>query len=258
MIQITGLSKSFGRKQQIRATAGVSLECRDGLITGVLGPNGSGKTTLLRMTAGLMVPDSGEVRVDGVSVHHDPGNARARIGLQSDMKGIYPWLTPREQFTYYGRLYGLSGASLEARVSAVIADLNMADIADRYAQGFSLGQRQKVVLGRALVHDPRNVIFDEPTNGLDMLAVKEVRDHILRLKNQGKCILFSTHYMSEAERLCDVANILVRGRIVASGSPAELIQLTGKSSFEDAAMALASSEEMVVLTRTQEPILDGA
>lgn len=247
MIELRELSKAFGKQRQIQAVADVSLECRDGMIAGLLGPNGSGKTTLLRMIAGLMIPDRGEVFIDGICMQREPRKARARIGLQSDMRGTYGWLTPREQLAYYGRLYGLRGAALAARVAAVIEDLGMGDIADRHTHGFSLGQRQKVILGRALVHDPQNVIFDEPTNGLDLLAVREVRNHILRLKQQGKCILFSTHYMSEAERLCDIANIIVSGKIVAAGSPRELTARAGKTDFEDAAMAFASKTEMVVM-----------
>jgi sodium transport system ATP-binding protein len=250
MIQVRGLSKAFGKQRQIKAVSDVSFGCEDGVVSGLLGPNGSGKTTLLRMIAGLMIPDSGEVLIDGISALREPRKARAKVGLQSDMRGTYTWLTPREQFTYFGQLYGLSGAALRQRVASVIDDLNMGDIADRYTHGFSLGQRQKVILGRALIHNPRNVIFDEPTNGLDLLAVREVREHILKLKREGSCILFSTHYMSEAERLCDTAHIIVAGKIVTSGSPAELTARAGKSSFEDAAMAFASRTEMVVLAAT--------
>jgi len=159
------------------------------------------------------------------------------------MTGVYPRLTTREQLAYYGRFYNLHGADLDARVQKVLTILHMEEIADRRAAGFSRGQRQKIVLGRALVHDPRNVMMDEPTNGLDVMAVRETRQTIRDLKDQGRCVLFSTHYMDEAERLCDHIAIIVAGRIVAFGPPAALMAQTGKDNLEDAFVALAGSVE---------------
>ncbi|MGH2594112.1 MAG: ATP-binding cassette domain-containing protein [Anaerolineae bacterium] len=240
MIQIKDLKKHYGA---VKAVDGVSFECLDGQITGLLGPNGAGKTTTLRLIAALIKPMSGTVIVDGHDVTAHPQAARAALGMQSDMTGVYPRLTPREQFRYYGRFYGLQGRALEERVEAVVRELKMEDIADRRAEGFSRGQRQKIVLGRALVHDPRNIIMDEPTNGLDVMAVRDTRQTIRALKEQGRCVLFSTHYMDEAERLCDHIAIIVRGKIVAFGAPAALMAQTRKDNLEDAFVALAGSKE---------------
>ena len=240
MIEVRDLIKHYGA---VKAVDGVSFSCPDGQITGLLGPNGAGKTTTLRMIAGLIRPQSGTVVIDGLDVTARPDAARARLGVQSDMTGVYPRLTTREQLAYYGRFYGLHGADLDARVQKVMTILHMEDFADRRAAGFSRGQRQKIVLGRALVHDPRNVMMDEPTNGLDVMAVRETRQTIRDLKDQGRCVLFSTHYMDEAERLCDHIAIIVAGRIAAFGPPAALMAQTGKDNLEDAFVALAGSPE---------------
>jgi sodium transport system ATP-binding protein len=159
------------------------------------------------------------------------------------MTGVYPRLTTREQLRYYGRFYGLKGKALEDRVQAVIDELNIDKLADRRAEGFSRGERQKIVLGRALVHDPRNIIMDEPTNGLDVMAVRDTRDTIRKFRDQGRCVLFSTHYMDEAERLCDYIAIIVKGQIAAQGTPAELMTRTGKDNLEDAFVVLAGGRE---------------
>lgn len=240
MIEVQNLKKHYG---EIKSVDGVSFTCHDGHITGLLGPNGAGKTTTLRMIAGLVKPMSGTALIDGVDVVKQSAKARSLLGVQSDMTGVYPRLTPREQFRYYGRFYGLRGAALEARVQAVIDTMDMADIADRRAEGFSRGQRQKIVVGRALVHDPRNLIMDEPTNGLDVMAVRETRDTIRRFRDEGRCVMFSTHYMDEAERLCDTIAIIHKGVIIAVGSPSELIAQTGTSHLEDAFVKLAGSSE---------------
>jgi sodium transport system ATP-binding protein len=240
MILVNDLKKHYGT---IKAVDGVSFTCPDGQITGLLGPNGAGKSTTLRMIAGLIKPMSGTVLIDSHDVAADPQAARAAIGVQSDMIGVYPRLTPREQFRYYGRFYDLNGQRLEDRVNAVIREFNMEEIADRRAEGFSRGQRQKIVLGRALVHNPRNILMDEPTNGLDVMAVRETRDTIRAFKDQGRCVLFSTHYMDEAERLCDQIAIIVQGKIVAFGTPAELKDRTRQDNLEDAFVALAGGPE---------------
>jgi sodium transport system ATP-binding protein len=243
MIEIRGLQKHYpGSDGPIRAVDGVSFVCPDGQITGLLGPNGAGKTTTLRLISGLIKPQAGTVMVDGIDVQHDPKGVRRSLGVQADATGVYPRLTPREQFRYYGRFYHLSGRELEDRVQAIIDELQMADIADRRAEGFSRGQRQKIVLGRALVHNPPNVIMDEPTNGLDVMAVRQTRDTIRAMRAQGRCVLFSTHYMDEAERLCDNIAIIANGRIVACGTPADLMAQTGKDNLEDAFVTLAGRE----------------
>lgn len=240
MIEVKNLAKHYGT---VRAVDGVSFRCPDGQITGLLGPNGAGKSTTLRMIAGLIKPKSGTVMVDEYDVARNPVAARARLGVQSDMNGVYPRLTAREQLRYYGRFYGLDSQELEQRVDATLRELNMGKIADRRAEGFSRGQRQKIVLGRALVHNPRNIIMDEPTNGLDVMAVRETRDTIRMFRDQGRCVLFSTHYMDEAERLCDNIAIIVQGKIVAFGTPAELMAHAQRDNLEDAFVILAGARE---------------
>lgn len=242
MIEIRNLKKYYGDDNNIKAVDDISFTCPDGKITGLLGPNGAGKTTTLRMISGLIKPMSGTVIVDGHDVNVDPRAVRQALGVQADMNGVYPRLTPREQFRYYGRFYGLKGKALESRVQAVLDELNMAEIAERRAEGFSRGQRQKIVLGRALIHNPPNIIMDEPSNGLDVMAVRDTRDSIRAMRDQGRCVLFSTHYLDEAERLCDNIAIIVAGKIVASGTPAALMQRTGKDNLEDAFIALAGRE----------------
>lgn len=242
MIDVKNLKKYYGDDNSIKAVDDVSFICPDGQITGLLGPNGAGKTTTLRMISGLIKPMAGTVLVDAHDVTRDPIGVRRALGVQADMNGVYPRLTPREQFRYYGRFYHLKGKELEARIEAIIKELNMEEISDRRAEGFSRGQRQKVVLGRALVHNPPNIIMDEPTNGLDVMAVRDTRDSIRAMRDQGRCVLFSTHYMDEAEKLCDNIAIIVGGKIVASGTPTELMARTGKDNLEDAFVALAGRE----------------
>ena len=242
MIEIKNLKKYYGEDNSIKAVDDVSFTCPDGQITGLLGPNGAGKTTTLRMISGLIKPMEGTVLVDNHDVKTEPNNVRHALGVQADMNGVYPRLTPREQFRYYGRFYGLKGQQLESRIQDIITELNMEEIADRRAEGFSRGQRQKIVLGRALVHNPPNIIMDEPTNGLDVMAVRDTRNSIRALRDQGRCVLFSTHYMDEAERLCDHIAIIVDGKIVAFGTPDALMQQTGKDNLEDAFVALAGRE----------------
>ena len=242
MIEVKNLKKYYGDDNSIKAVDDVSFTCPDGQITGLLGPNGAGKTTTLRMISGLIKPMDGTVIVDEHDVRNDSRGVRRALGVQADMDGVYPRLTPREQFRYYGRFYGLKGKELENRIDAIIAELNMEEIANRRAEGFSRGQRQKIVLGRALVHNPPNIIMDEPTNGLDVMAVRETRNSIRAMRDQGRCVLFSTHYMDEAERLCDNIAIIVGGKIVAYGTPAELMARTGKDNLEDAFVALAGRE----------------
>lgn len=245
MIEVRELKKHYG---DVKAVDGVSLVCPDGKITGLLGPNGAGKTTTLRMISGLIRPQSGTAIIDGIDSNREPERARRNLGVQSDMTGVYPRLTPREHLLYYGRFYGLKGHVLDERVNAVLELLRMSDIADRRAEGFSRGQRQKIVIGRALVHDPRNIMMDEPTNGLDVMAVRETRETIRAFREQGRCVLFSTHYMDEAEKLCDHIAIIVQGRIVAAGSPDALKQQTGRDNLEEAFVALAGSSEGLLLS----------
>lgn len=239
VIEVRELRKHYGEDGSIKAVDGVSFQCPDGQVTGLLGPNGAGKTTTLRLIAGLIRPLSGTVVVGGHDVTREPRAVRRVLGVQSDATGIYPRLSAREHLRYSGALHGLRGDELDQRVQAVVDELKMGEIADRRAAGFSRGQRQKIVLGRALVHDPPNVILDEPTSGLDVMAVRDTRQTMLAMKAQGRCVLFSTHYMDEAERLCDHIAIIVGGRLAACGSPAELLAHTGKDTLEEAFVALA-------------------
>ena len=236
MIRVEQLRKRFG---PVVAVDGVSFTAADGAVTGLLGPNGAGKTTTLRMLYALMRPDSGSVEVDGVDAVARPQEAQARLGVLPDVSGLYPRLTPREHLEYYGQLQGITGTALADRIAALFQTLDMNKIADRRTQGFSHGERTKVALARALVHDPRNVLLDEPTNGLDVMSTRAVRDIIRRLRADGRCVVFSSHVMQEVSALCDSIIVIARGRIVASGSPDQLREQTGHKSLEDAFVALA-------------------
>ena len=236
MIRVEGVRKQFGA---VRAVDGVSFEARDGAITGLLGPNGAGKTTTLRMLYAVMTPDEGRIQVDDVDAVKAPQAAQARLGVLPDGFGLYPRLTAREHIRYFGELQGVSGARLTARTSELIELLDMAAIADRRVAGFSHGERTKVALARTLVHDPKNVLLDEPTNGLDVMSTRAVRDIIRRLKADGRCVLFSSHVMQEVSALCDEIIVIASGRIVAHGTASDLRRQTGHDSLEDAFVALA-------------------
>ena len=241
MITVEGLSKRFG---EVTAVDGVSFAARDGEVTGLLGPNGAGKTTTLRMLYGLMRPDGGRIAVDAVDAAADPAGARARMGVLPDAHGLYQRLTAREHLRYFGRLRGLAGADLDRRVDELVELLDMGAIAGRRAQGFSHGERTKVSLGRALVHDPRTVLMDEPTNGLDVGSTRAVRGLIRRMREDGRCVLFSSHIMQEVAALCDRIVILAEGRVAAEGTPDELRARTGHANLEDAFVALSGLDEV--------------
>jgi len=212
----------------------------DGCISGLLGPNGAGKTTLLRIVAGLVEPDAGQVRVDGIDVATQPRQALARLGVLSDARGLYPRLTALENIVYYGRLHGLSRAAAEARAHELASTLQMEPLLQRRTEGFSQGERMKTALARALVHDPHNIILDEPTNGLDVPATRALREALRRLRDEhGKCIVFSTHLMQEVERLCDQVLVMAHGRAVAQGTVAGLCAQTGQADFERCFVQLA-------------------
>lgn len=240
MIEVQGLSKSFG---QVKAVQDVSFSAADGRITGLLGPNGAGKSTTLRMLYTLLKPDQGTARIDGFEVTESPLEVQTRIGVLSDAQGLYPRLTARENIRYFGQLHGLSGDSLERQIDTLIAMLEMETIADRRTEGFSTGEQLKVAIGRALVHNPRNVLLDEPTNGLDVKSTRAMRQFIRRLREQGNCILLTSHIMQEVAALCDHIVIISNGIVSASGSPTELLQLTGKDNLEDAFIEAIGSEE---------------
>ena len=241
MISVEGLTKRFG---EVTAVDGVSFEARDGEVTGLLGPNGAGKTTTLRMLYGLMKPDAGRIAVDGLDAAADPPGARARMGILPDANGLYQRLTAREHLRYIGQLQGLGGAALEDRIDELVKLLDMGGIAGRKAHGFSHGERAKVCLGRALIHDPRTVLMDEPTNGLDVGSTRAVRGLIRRMRDEGRCVLFSSHIMQEVGALCDRIVILAEGRVAAEGTPDELRARTGHDSLEDAFVALSGLDEV--------------
>jgi sodium transport system ATP-binding protein len=244
MIEVQHLRKAFGSGlKEVIAVDGVSFRAEDGAITGLLGPNGAGKTTTLRMLYTLMRPDRGRVLVDGLDPAQDPGGVRRRIGVLPDARGIYKRLTARENIAYFGRLQGLDDAAIAARTGNLVTALDMADFADRRAEGYSQGQRTKTAIARALVHDPRNVILDEPTNGLDVMTTRSMRAFLRGLRADGRCVLFSSHIMQEVAALCDRIVIIAQGRVVADGTPDELRAQTGLANLEDAFVKVIGSEE---------------
>lgn len=240
MIEVRDLHKAFGK---VNAVDGVSFKAADGQITGLLGPNGAGKTTSLRMLYTLMKPDSGQVLVDGIDANIDPQAVRRRLGVLPDSRGLYKRLTSRENIRYFGRLHGLDDALIAQRTQALATALEMGDIIDRRTEGFSQGQRVKTAIARALVHDPRNVILDEPTNGLDVMATRAMRRFLHQLRDEGRCVLFSSHIMQEVAALCDRIVIIARGRVVAEGTPDELREQTGEANLEDAFVKAIGTEE---------------
>ena len=244
MIEIQGLRKSFGtRGGEIVAVDDVSFTARDGEITGLLGPNGAGKTTTLRMLYTLMAPDAGRVLVDGLDPVHEAGAVRRRLGVLPDARGLYKRLTARENIAYFGRLHGIDPAGIHARTERLAAALGMQDCIDRRTEGFSQGQRTKTAIARALVHDPRNVLLDEPTNGLDVMTTRSLRRFLAGLKDEGRCVLFSSHIMQEVAALCDRIVVIAHGRVVAQGTPDQLRAQTGRASLEDAFVQVIGSDE---------------
>ncbi|MDE2135998.1 MAG: ATP-binding cassette domain-containing protein [Gammaproteobacteria bacterium] len=240
MIQVENLRKAFGK---VRAVDGVSFTARDGEITGLLGPNGAGKTTTLRMLYTLMRPDAGRVLVDGIDAAADPLAVRRRLGVLPDARGLYKRLSARENIDYFAALQGVPGAEGARRREALIEVLEMRDFADRRAEGYSQGQRVKTAIARALVHDPRNVLLDEPTNGLDVMATRRMREFMRALRAEGRCVLFSSHIMQEVAQLCDRIVVIARGRVVAEESPEALRRQTGESNLEDAFVKIIGSGE---------------
>ncbi len=231
MILVEDLYKSFG---EVKALQGVSFQARDGRITGLLGPNGAGKSTTLRALYTVLKPDQGQASVDGIDVVAEPLRARACIGALPHGAGLYPHLTARENIRYYAKLYGLPDDSLDERIQSVIDDIGIGEFADRRSKGFSQGQRTKVALARALVHEPRNIILDEPSNGLDVMAIRSLRALILKLRDAGKCVLFSSHVMQEVAALCDEIVIIAAGRVVLQDTPENILNRTGCDDLEDA------------------------
>jgi sodium transport system ATP-binding protein len=240
MIAIDDLHKSFGT---VRALRGVSFTARDGRITGLLGPNGAGKSTTLRTLATLLKPDAGRGRVDDHDILTEPLEVRRRLGVLPHSAGVYPNLTGRENIEYFARLHGLGAAEIDKRTGELIELLDMQEFAERRAKGFSHGQRIKVAIARALVHSPRNVVLDEPTNGLDVMATRGLRSLIRQLRDAGHCVLFSSHVMQEVASLCDEVVIIAHGIVVVHGTPEEIRQRSATATLEDAFVAAIGSGE---------------
>ena len=236
MIEAAGLGKQFNT---VTAVSDVSFLAPDGHITGLLGPNGAGKTTTLRMISTLVQPTRGTARVDGFDVTREPLAVRARLGVLSDARGLYVRLSARENIAYYGALRAMEPAAIEAGVARLAELLDMTALLDRRVEGFSQGERMKVAIARALVHDPPNVLLDEPTNGLDVMTTRSLREVIRRLREAGKCVVFSSHVMQEVSHLCDEIVIVAHGRVVAQGTPAALLERSGRADLEDAFVHLA-------------------
>ena len=236
MIEVEALAKHFGAVQAVRD---VSLRAPDGAITALLGPNGAGKTTTLRMIATLVVPTHGRARVDGVDCVADPVAVRSRVGVLSDARGLYARLTARENIRYYGELRGMDDAAIAASIERLAGLLELTALLDRRTDGFSQGERMKVAIARTLVHDPPNVMLDEPTNGLDVMTTRNLREVIRRLREAGKCVLFSSHVMQEVSALCDEIVIVAKGSVVAHGTAEMLLAQSGRTNLEDAFVQLS-------------------
>ncbi len=244
MIRVEGLRKTFAtRTGPVKAVDGISFAAADGQITGLLGPNGAGKTTTLRMLYTLMKPESGQVLVDGIDAAREPTRVRERLGVLPDARGIYKRLTARENIAYFGALHGIDDARLAARTERLVNALEMRDFIDRRADGFSQGQRTKTAIARSLVHDPRNVLLDEPTNGLDVMTTRSLRNFLLGLRDEGRCVLLSSHIMQEVARLCDRIVVIAHGRVVADGTPDDLRAATGCANLEDAFVKAIGTDE---------------
>jgi sodium transport system ATP-binding protein len=235
MIEAQRLEKHFGAVTAVRE---VSLRAADGRITGLLGPNGAGKSTTLRMLYTVLVPDRGDALIDGRSVVREPLAARARLGVLPHGAGIYPNLTARENILYFGALQGLAGAARRARTAELVKLLEMEEFADRPARGFSQGERLRTALARALVHRPRNLLLDEPTNGLDVMAVRALRRLLQQLRDEGHCVLFSSHVMQEVSALCDEAVVIAHGVVLEQGTPEEIRARANAGSLEEAFVRL--------------------
>jgi sodium transport system ATP-binding protein len=254
MIEVNNLHKSFaGSKKslfkkaedKVIALDGLSFTANDGEITGILGPNGAGKTTCLRTLYGLLAADEGDATIDGIKVTEDPLAARAKLGIFPDKFGLYERLTAYEQIDYFASLHGMQGKAKKAAIESVIKDLEMEDLAHRRSAGFSQGQRMKVTLAQALVHQPQNFVLDEPTRGLDVMSTRILRNYLSKFKAKGHCILFSSHVMQEVAALCDRVIIVANGKLAAQGTPQELCELAGESNLEDAFVKLIGSDEGV-------------
>ncbi len=236
MIQANDLCKIFKDKKrgEVRAVDGVSFECKPGEVFGLLGPNGAGKTTTLRMLSTALKPTSGTALIDGLDVVQEPQKARKRIGFLSGNTGLYGRLSAREMVTYFGKLYGMQKDAIAERIDKIFTMLDMLDFADARNDKLSSGMKQKVSIARSVVHDPPVMVFDEPTTGLDVMSSRTIVGFINRCREDGKSVIFSTHIMSEAARLCDRIAIIHNGRIYAAGTVQDILNTSGCDNLEDA------------------------
>jgi len=242
MIEARNLSKRFGA---IEAVRDVSFSARDGEITGILGANGAGKSTCLRMIYGVLAPDGGNACIDGIDIRGETSKARAHLGVLPHAAGLYGNLTARENIHYFGSLQGIDGGHLKSRIAELASTLGMEGFIERRAKGFSQGQRIKTALARALVHDPGNIVLDEPNNGLDVMAIRNLRDMLLTLKQQGRCVLFSSHVMQEVAALCDRVVIIGHGRVLADATVQSIRERSGAESLEEAFLQVLGDAEGV-------------
>ncbi len=238
MINVQNLAKSFDHRMVVQH---LSFDAADGAITGLLGANGAGKSTTLRMICGVLKPESGTVIVDDDATTRDPLARQRCLGALLDHIGIYSRLSVRENLIYFGQLRGMPREFLDRRIEQVIAMLGLESIADRRTAGFSQGERMKVALGRAVLHSPKNLLLDEPTSGLDIPTVRSLRDILRRLRDDGSCVVFSSHVLDEVRALCDKVIIIAGGRVIAQGAPDELCVQSGAATLEDAYVSLTEN-----------------
>lgn len=249
MIELRNIHKHFG---EVVAVDQLSFRAADGSITGLLGHNGAGKTTALRVLCGLIRPQRGQAFVDSLDVHANPIVVRRRLGVLPDSRGLYPRLSARENIAYFGRLHGMGSDALQSRINELIELLDLGAVADRRVHGFSQGERMKVAIARAIVHRPKNIVLDEPTNGLDVMSIRAMRRLIRQLRDEGHCLVFSSHIMQEVAALCDRIVVVSRGCTVAAGTPQELRERVGVESLEEVFVQLSNDTQPPSLAANRE------
>jgi len=248
MIEARNLTKTFKDKKRgvITAVNDVSFTCRPGQIYGLLGANGAGKTTTLRLLATLLQPTSGSARLAGFDAATEANQVRAHVGFLAASTALYGRLTAREMITYFGRLNGLADSTIKERLNRLAAELDMRDFLDRRCDKFSTGMKQKTSIARTLIHDPAVMIFDEPTLGLDVMTARSIVKFVRDCRNRGKTVIYSTHVMSEVEKICDVIGIIHDGRLVTEGTLAELRQRFGETDMEEIFVKAVGGEAALV------------
>lgn len=246
MIRVRGITKRF---DNVPVVKGLSFVAPNGAITGLLGANGAGKTTTMRMISGVLTPDEGAIDIDGVSPQENVTLAQQHFGALLDHAGLYERLTVRENIAYFARLRGLQGVELHERVASVLANLGLQKVADRATGGFSQGERMKVALGRALIHQPMHLLLDEPTNGLDVHTIRALRQLLKDLRDAGVCILYSSHVLGEVESLCEQIVVIAGGTIAGQGTRDELCRITATATLEEAFVALTGENEEITCAR---------